>query len=91
MSILVRKTIGTRAMTFVRLAAYAKDDRPGPSEIEAPGHTNLDLGATLSITPKVEIRGALRNLLNEEYYASPDPRFVLAPGLNGFVSIGVRF
>jgi outer membrane receptor protein involved in Fe transport len=91
MSILVRKTIGTRAMTFVRLAAYARDDRPGPSEIEAPGHTNLDLGATVSITPQVEIRGALRNLLNEEYYASPDPRFVLAPGLNGFVSIGVRF
>jgi len=57
----------------------------------APGHTNLDLGATWFASKHVEVRGAIRNLLNQEYYASPDPRFVLAPGLNGFVTLQVKF
>ena len=90
-SVLVRKMFGTRASAFVRLATYADDDRPGPSEVDAPGHTNLDLGATWSLHRRLEIRGAVRNLLNDEYYASPDPRFVLAPGINGFVTIAFRY
>ena len=89
-SALVRKVFGTRASAFVRLAIYADDDRPGPSEVDAPGHTNLDLGANWSLHRRLEVRGAVRNLLNEEYYASPDPRFVLAPGINGFVTIAFR-
>jgi outer membrane receptor protein involved in Fe transport len=90
-SVLVRKAFATRASAFVRLAAYGEDDRPGPSEVGAPGHTNLDFGGTFSIHRRVEIRGALRNLLNEAYYASPDPRFVFAPGINGFVTIAFRY
>ena len=71
----------------MRLAYYAEDDRPGPSEIVAPGHTNLDLGATgAPITGASKSAASVRNLLNEEYYASPDPRFVFAPGINGFMS-----
>ena len=76
---------------FEAAPAYAEDDRPGPSEIVAPGHTNLDLGATWAVHRNLEIRGAIRNLLNEEYFASPDPRFVPAPGVNGFVTVRVRF
>jgi hemoglobin/transferrin/lactoferrin receptor protein len=90
-SLVIRKTFGTRASTYVRLASYADDDTPGPSEVFAPGHTNLDVGATWFAARQVEIRGAIRNLLNEEYYASPDPRFVLAPGINGFVTLQVKF
>ncbi len=90
-SVLVRKMLGTRASAFVRLAIYADDDRPGPSEVEAPGHTNLDLGATWSIHRRIELRGAVRNLLNDEYYASPDPRFVAAPGINGFVTVAFKY
>jgi outer membrane receptor protein involved in Fe transport len=90
-SVLVRKAFGTRASAFVRLAIYADDDRPGPSEVEAPGHTNLDLGASWSIHRRVELRGAVRNLLNDEYYASPDPRFVAAPGINGFVTVAFKY
>ena len=56
-----------------------------------PGHTNLDLGATWAPIKHIEIRGAIRNLLDEEYYASPDPRFVAAPGINGFVTVRVKF
>ena len=43
----LRKAFDQRFSTFFRFAVYAEDDRPGPSEIVAPGHTNLDLGATL--------------------------------------------
>jgi hemoglobin/transferrin/lactoferrin receptor protein len=90
-SVLVRKSFNERLMTFVRLAVYADDDRPGPSEIAAPGHTNLDLGATWTMSERFELRGSVRNVLNDEYYASPDPRFVLAPGVNGFVTLAVKY
>lgn len=90
-SIVLRKSFGVRASTYARLANYADDDRPGPSEIAAPGHANLDVGATWFAAKQLEVRGAIRNLLNQEYYASPDPRFVLAPGLNGFVTLQVKF
>lgn len=90
-SLQLRKAIGQQFSAFLRLAVYADDDRPGPSEIVAPGHTNLDLGATWAFHKNLEVRGTIRNVLNETYYASPDPRFVLAPGLNGFVTVRVRF
>jgi len=32
-----------------------------------------------------------RNLLDEAYLVSPDSRAVLAPGLTGVVSLGLRF
>ena len=38
-----------------------------------------------------ERRGIVRNLLNEVYYASPDPRFVLAPGRSISVTAVVQF
>jgi len=91
LSVVFRKAFGTKTSAFMRFALYAEDDRPGPSEIDAPGHTNVDLGLSWALSPRLEIRGAVRNLLNEEYYASPDPRFVVAPGRNAFVTVRVRF
>jgi hemoglobin/transferrin/lactoferrin receptor protein len=79
-SLLGRKQFGERVYTQARLGIYAKDDRPGPSEIAAPGATLVDLGAGWKILPQFELRGQARNLLNDTYYASPDPRFVFAPG-----------
>lgn len=90
-SFVVRKAVTSELMVFSRLARYAKDDRPGPSEVEAPGHTNLDVGASWVPTKRFELRGSVKNLLNEEYHASPDPRFVPAPGINGSVTALVRF
>jgi outer membrane receptor protein involved in Fe transport len=87
----LRKTFGQKISTFARAAWYAEDDRPGPSEIIAPGHTNLDIGGSWLIHRNFEILGAVRNILNEDYYASPDPRFVMAPGINGYVTLKVRF
>ena len=90
-SVVLRKSFGVRASSYARLANYADDDRPGPSEVWAPGHTNLDVGATWYASKQIEVRGAVRNLLNQDYYASPDPRFVLAPGINGFITLQVKF
>jgi hypothetical protein len=33
----------------------------------------------------------VRNLLDDDYYASPDPRFVLAPGRSLSVTAVVQF
>jgi outer membrane receptor protein involved in Fe transport len=90
-SFVVRKAVTNELMVFSRLARYADDDRPGPSEIEAPGHTNLDAGASWAPGKRFELRGTVRNILNQEYFASPDPRFVPAPGINGSVTALVRF
>ena len=67
----------------MRLATFASDDRPGVSEIRSPGYTLLDAGAGWWLTPNIEIRANGRNLLNRTYFASPDPRFVFAPGRSG--------
>jgi outer membrane receptor protein involved in Fe transport len=56
-----------------------------------PGATLVDLGAGWKIRPQLELRGQVRNLLNDEYYASPDPRWVLAPGRSASVTAVVQF
>ena len=81
----------SKFIAFGRIAVYADDGRPGPSEIDAPGHTNLDLGA--SWTPQSPDRDprSAPNLLNQDYYASPDPRFVAAPGINGSMTVAIKY
>jgi outer membrane receptor protein involved in Fe transport len=86
-----RKQIGDRAYAMGRLAFHAEDERPGPSEVSAPGATLLEAGGGWRLTRNLELRGAARNLLNEEYYASPDPRFVLAPGRSVSLTAVVQF
>ncbi len=87
----LRKAFSQSFMAFGRIAVYADDNRHGPSEIDAPGHTNIDLGASWTPNRRIEIRGQLRNLLNQDYYASPDPRWVPAPGFNGSVTVAIRY
>ena len=87
----VRKAQSDRLMWYVRIATFADDDRPGPSEVAAPGHTNVDVGASWLPVARLEVRGVVRNIFNADYYASPDPRFVPAPGINGAVTLAVRF
>jgi outer membrane receptor protein involved in Fe transport len=86
-----RKDFTRRVYAQARLAWYGDDDRPGPSEIEAPGATLVDIAGGWKIAPQLELRGLLRNTLDEEYYASPDPRFVLAPGRSFSVTAALRF
>jgi outer membrane receptor protein involved in Fe transport len=89
-SVLGRKDLG-RGYAQTRLAVQAKDDRPGPSEIAAPGATLWDLGGGWRVLPNLELRGLARNLLDEAYYASPDPRWVWAPGRSANLTVVVTF
>jgi outer membrane receptor protein involved in Fe transport len=90
-SALARKSFRDRFDVHGRFAVYAKDERPGPSEIAAPASTLLDAGAGWKVNRMLEVRALARNLLNDTYYASPDPRFVLAPGRSASVTINVGF
>jgi outer membrane receptor protein involved in Fe transport len=56
-----------------------------------PGATLIDVAGGWRISRNLELRGSLRNLLNDEYYASPDPRFVLAPGRSVSLTAVVQF
>jgi outer membrane receptor protein involved in Fe transport len=85
----LRRDFG-RAWAWVRTAAYGRLDRPGPTEQERPGYALLDAAAGMRFGP-AEISVLGRNLLDEAYLVSPDSRAVLAPGLTGVVSLGVRF
>jgi outer membrane receptor protein involved in Fe transport len=85
------KDFGQRAFAQVRMAFSADDDRPGPSEVEAPGASIVDLSGGWRFTPNLELRGIVRNLLDDSYYASPDPRWVWAPGRSASVTLAVSF
>lgn len=91
LSFLVRKEFGEAFYAQTRLAFYAEDDRPGPTEVVAPGATLVDLGGGWRPAPAFELRGLVRNLLDDTYYASPDPRFVLASGRSASLTATVQF
>lgn len=88
---IVQKALGTRAYSQVRVSLMADDDRPGPSEIEAPGARIVDLSGGWRFGGNLELRAIVRNLLDEAYYASPDPRWVYAPGRSASVTLGFQF
>jgi outer membrane receptor protein involved in Fe transport len=89
-SVQLRKAI-SRGFAQVRVAAYGEDDRPGPTEIVMPGYTLLDVSGGVPISRNLDVRGLIRNALDETYYASPDARFVLAPGISGSLTLVARF
>jgi hemoglobin/transferrin/lactoferrin receptor protein len=75
-----RKELGARGYVRGRVALHTKDERPGPSEIGMPGSTVVDVGGGWRLARQLELRLNVRNLLDEAYYASPDARWVWAPG-----------
>ena len=89
--LIVRKDFLARAFAQVRASFLADDDRPGPSEVDAPGAQVVDLSAGWRFSRNVELRGIVRNLLDDAYYASPDPRWVYAPGRSASVTLAFDF
>ncbi len=63
-----------------RVAAYARDERPGPTETIVPGYAVVDAGAGFRLRDAIEIRVYGRNLLDHAYRATADEKAVLAPG-----------
>jgi outer membrane receptor protein involved in Fe transport len=89
-SVQLRKAI-SRGFAQVRVAAYGEDDRPGPTELEMPGYRLVDVSGGVPLSRNLDLRGLIRNILDETYYASPDTRFVLAPGLSASLTLVARF
>lgn len=90
-SMTLRGAVGRRLTAYVRTAASARDDRPGPSEVRAPGFVDAGAGIGLRVGRHLELRGAARNLLNQQYYASPGMKWVYAPARSGSLTTIVRF
>jgi outer membrane receptor protein involved in Fe transport len=90
-TLLGRKDFNERFYAQSRLAWYADDERPGPSEIAAPGATVVDVGGGWRPLPRLDLRGLVRNLFDATYYASPDPRWVLAAGRSFNLTAVVEF
>ncbi len=89
--VIARKDFGSRVFGQIRASFVADDDLPGPSEVEAPGATVVDLSGGWRFTRGLELRGIVRNLLDDDYYASPDPRWVYAPGRSGSLTLAFHF
>lgn len=90
-SIQFRKAFGAKAFLQARTAFYADDDEPGPTERAVAGYTMVDLSGGYAIAAPLEVRVLARNLLDESYASSPDPRGVLAPGRSLSLAVTVRF
>jgi outer membrane receptor protein involved in Fe transport len=90
-SVVGRKAIAERGYVQARLAWYAKDERPGPSEVTTPGATVVDLGGGWRAGQYVELRALARNVFDETYYSSPDPRWVYAAGRSVSLTASLRF
>jgi len=86
----VRKEFG-RGFTQVRVAVYATDTHPGPSEQVVGAHTLVDAMAGYRLNANLDLRVVARNLLDEAYLLSPDSRAVLAPGASILASLVVGF
>jgi outer membrane receptor protein involved in Fe transport len=87
----LRRPVGSRGFAQVRGAYYAKDSRPGPTEIPMPGYALLDVIGGVTITKALDLNLTLRNLLDETYPVSPDARAVPAPGISAVLTATVRF
>lgn len=74
-----------------RLAAYARDDRPGPTETETPGFWVADLAGGVPLGSRLEARLALRNLFNRDYPGTPDENAVSAPGRTASLTLAAGF
>ena len=90
-SLTLRHQIRTRVASYFRIKTVAAHDAAGPSEVATPGHTLVDAGVNWYVARHLELRGTLRNLLNDTYPSSAGPRWVPAPGRRGSVTIVVAF
>ena len=86
-----RAALGHGVTAFGRLTVVARDDVPGPTEVVAPGHVDAGAGLGWRMTRHVEVRASGANLLNQRYYSSPGPRWVLAPGATGALTVVIAY
>jgi outer membrane receptor protein involved in Fe transport len=51
----------------------------------------VDVSGGMPLSRNLDLRAIVRNLLDATYYASPDARFVFAPGISASLTAVVRF
>jgi hemoglobin/transferrin/lactoferrin receptor protein len=90
-SVQIRKQIFAKGFAQVRVAAYDRDDRPGPTERVIPGYGLVDLSGGWRMSNNLDLRVLGRNLLDKKYFISADTRTVLAPGASFVVTLLARF
>jgi outer membrane receptor protein involved in Fe transport len=90
-AVVIRHALAGKLASYLRAAAVAPHDAAGPSEVPTPGFVSLDAGTTWHWSPHVEVRGIVRNLLDQRLYSSAGPRWVYAPGRNGSVTLALLF
>lgn len=91
LSAVIRGTPTEKWWWMVRGAAYARADRPGPSEQEVPGYAVMDAGVGVRLNRALELYLVGRNLFDKAYLGSADEDAVLAPGRSFQLSIRGRF
>jgi outer membrane receptor protein involved in Fe transport len=91
LTVMVRRPVGSRAFGQARVAFFAEDERPGPTEVRMPGYTLVDLVGGFTVARGLDLNLTVRNLLDRTYPVSPDARAVPAPGLNAVLTATVRF
>jgi outer membrane receptor protein involved in Fe transport len=87
----LRHSAGRWLDSYLRVAAIARHDAAGPSEVPTPGFVSIDSGAIWHWSSRVDVRGTVRNLLDRESYSSAGPRWVYAAGRNGSITLAVVF
>jgi outer membrane receptor protein involved in Fe transport len=90
-AVVVRHATGGRLASYLRAAASERHDAAGPSEVPTPGFVTLDAGAAWHWSNRVEVRGTMRNLLDQRIYSSAGPRWVYAPGRSASITCAVVF
>jgi outer membrane receptor protein involved in Fe transport len=86
-SLQLRKPIAVRGFAQARLAAFARDARPGPTERVTPGYAVLDVSGGWRVSDPFELRVIGRNVLDQSYLLSADRRTVPAPGASILTSL----
>ena len=90
-SVTIRYDVGASVASYVRMQAVSSHDAAGPTEVPTRHHNIVDAGVGWHLTRHLELRGAMRNLMNEAYQSSAGPRWVWAPGRHGSLTMVVAF
>jgi len=80
-----------RLWWIVRAAAFARKNRPGPSEQVVGGYADVEAGLGRGLGRNLELRVYGRNLLDRTHLDSSDENAVLAPGRTFALSLRARF
>jgi outer membrane receptor protein involved in Fe transport len=81
---------GDRGYLFGRLTAFLDHRQPGPTEVERPRYTVVDVGGGWRVREEIELRLMVRNAGDRSYTASPDETADRAAGRSVTVALSGR-